>query len=786
MTKPSVLINEEQRLKALYRLNILDTSKEERFDRITRLAKSVFSCDFASISLIDSDRQWFKSTVNLVVEQTPRDVALCAHTIAEKSFLIVPDTLTDKRFKDNPFVTEEPGIRFYAGVNLIIDDQAIGTLCVFHSSTKSFSDDDLKSLIDLGKMVETELLRDDSEALLVELHQYQSQFEQAQKLVRVRSEILEKVVSSESLYDILRTIVLQIEKEYKGYYCSILLLEGDRLRLGAAPSLPDFYNDAIDGVQIGHGVGSCGNSAFHNELTIVEDISTHEFWKPWAELAAKANLGSCWSQPIQGPKNEVLGTFAIYHHKKTTPSKSAITLIEQFAHIASIAIERDTSNKVIWKQANFDKLTGLPNRSFMEGRLTQLMASALRQNNKVAVLFLDLDNFKDVNDTLGHDVGDLLLNDCATRITSCLRNEDVVSRFGGDEFIILIGNLDSHKSLDGVIENLLNTISAPYTLQRQVVHTSVSIGVSLFPDDAMAVSDLVKNADQAMYSAKSKGKNNCQFYSEEMQSVALKRLSIKADLRTAIEERQFYLEYQPIHDLASGKCSKVEALIRWKHPDKGIIRPDEFIPIAEESGVIVEISNWVFDEVVNDAMRWRKRFNNEIQISINTSPSHYFSSQPSIMDWLNVLLEKGLSANAIVLEITENLLMDANDTVSKKLFQFRQAGVGIALDDFGTGFSSISYLKKFPTDIIKIDRSFVHSMTEVSNDKVLCEAIIVMAKKLGIKVVAEGIETKEQLVILKTMGCDYGQGYYLSKPLSKENIENYLQSEALKFEKARQ
>ena len=593
--------------------------------------------------------------------------------------------------------------------------------------------------------------------------------------MRVRSEILERVVSSESLDSILRAIVSRIENEYKGYYCSILLLEKDRLKLGAAPSLPDFYNDAIDGVQIGHGVGSCGNSAFHNVLTIVEDISTHEFWVPWAELAAKANLGSCWSQPIRGPKNEVIGTFAIYHHQKSTPSDSAITLIEQFAHIASIAIERDISSKVIWKQANFDELTGLPNRSLMEGRLTQLMATAIRSNTKVAVLFLDLDNFKEVNDTLGHDVGDLLLKECASRITHCLREEDVVSRFGGDEFIILVGNIDDNSGLDAVIDKLLNVISAPYTLQRKVVHTSVSIGVSMFPDDAMAVSDLVKNADQAMYSAKSQGKNNCQFYSEDMQSMALKRLSIKTDLRAAIEEGQFYLEYQPIHDLTSERCQKVEALIRWMHPKKGLIRPDEFIPIAEESGVIIDISNWVFNEVVNDAKRWRNKFDSELQISINTSPSHYFSSQPNIMDWLNVLLDKGLAANAIVLEITENLLMDANNTVSKKLFQFRQAGVAIALDDFGTGYSSISYLKKFPTDIIKIDRSFVHSMTEVSNDKVLCEAIIVMAKKLGIKVVAEGIETKEQLLILKSMGCDYGQGYLFSKPLSKANFESYLE-----------
>lgn len=774
MIIPPKLANELERLEALNRLSVLDTEREERFDRITRLTTQLLQCKFSTISLIDADRQWFKSTVNVDMEETPRDQAFCAHTIAESQYLVVSDTLKDKRFANNPFVTDEPKVRFYAGVNIMIEGLPVGTLCVFDSTPKTFNKDQLKQLADLGKIVETELQRENHQKLLKQVKQYQATAEESQKLARVRSTILEKIVTSKSLESVLAEIVAAIEKEYKGQMCSILLLEGNRLVMGAAPSLPDFYNDAIDGVEIGPGVGSCGNTAFTNALTVVEDIATHPYWSAWSELAKRANLGSCWSQPIRGADNTVLGTFAIYHCSSSKPSADALVLIEQFAHIASIAIERERANQLIWHQANFDVLTSLPNRNLMEEQLKHLLSQAKRDKTKVAVLFLDLDNFKDVNDTLGHDVGDMLLIECAVRIQNCIRQEDTASRLGGDEFVILLGGITRSRDLDNIIQKLLKDISEPYVLQQRHIHTSVSIGVTLYPDDGDDVTALLKNADQAMYGAKAQGKNSHQFYSKEMQESALKRLSYKNDLRNALNNREFYIEYQPIIDIQSNRLSKAEALLRWQHPDRGLIRPDEFIPVAEESGTIIEISNWVFDQVCQDAIKWRESLCPDLQLSINTSPNHYFHRDPNIMDWLLKLLDNELSPNAVSLEITENLLMDANSQVTKKLFQFRQAGVSIALDDFGTGFSSISYLKKFPTDYIKIDRSFVHSMTEVSNDKVLCEAIIVMAKKLGIQVVAEGIETQEQLEILKSMGCDYGQGYFFAKPLSKSDFEALL------------
>ena len=776
MVISGVLDNEFERISVLKGLALLDTPCEARFDRITSLASSVLNCRFATITLIDSDRQWFKSSVNLEIKESARDIAFCSHTICEKDPLIVPDTQKDPRFRDNPFVLGEPHIRFYAGIKLVVDGCAVGTLCVLDTEPHVFNESQLFQLEKLAELANAEICREEHAELSKQITEYQDQLEQTQKLTRVRSAILEKVVNAESLHSVLFEIVEAIEGEYPNKLCSILLLQEGKLRQGAAPSLPEFYNDAIDGLIIGEGVGSCGNTAAINSPTVVEDISTHPYWAGFHELAAKAGLASCWSQPIRGANGNVIGTFAIYHSYKAIPTSEEVMLIEQFAHIASIAIERDIANDLIWKQANFDTLTGLPNRNLMLDHLNLAIKTANRENDKVAVLFLDLDNFKDINDTLGHDVGDELLKACAKRLEQSVRASDTVARLGGDEFVIILNSINSLSSVDGIIQKLLETIAEPFLIDVEQVHTSGSLGVTLYPDDANNTKDLLKYADQAMYKAKASGKNSYKYYTLDMHEAAVKRLSLLNDLRYAVKNNELFVEYQPITTLSNGQILKAEALLRWQHPKKGRIPPDEFIPLAEESGLIIEISDWVFDEVCRNVKYWQLHYRRDLQISINTSPCQYFHQESNITNWLNKLLEINVSARSILLEVTENLLMKADEEVSKKLFQFRQAGVGIALDDFGTGYSSISYLKKFPTDFIKIDKSFVKTMTDVSNDKVLCEAIIIMAKKLGIKVVAEGIETQEQFEILKAMNCDYGQGYYIARPMGKVDFESLLKA----------
>ena len=768
------ITNEHERLSALKRLGIVDTPVEARFDRLTHLACRVFNCKFAFISFVDEHRQWFKSSANIAITETPIHEALCTHTIEQSQPLVIPNTLEDKRFRENPHVVGEPHFRFYAGVRLIFEGHAVGTLCVLDNEPKQLSQSQIEQLQGFGELVESELNKKEYNDLSEQLEEYQFKLEQTQKITRVRSAILEKVVNAESLHTVLHDIVYAIEAEYKEQICSVLLLENGRLKKGAAPSLPDFYNDAIDGVDIGEGVGSCGNTAATNEPTIVEDISTHPYWSAWKGLAASAGVAACWSQPIQGANGEVIGTFAIYHREKAIPTAEERVLIRQFAHIASIAIERELANRVIWRQANFDSLTGLPNRNLMLDHLQLAMKTADRENEKVAVVFLDLDNFKDVNDALGHDVGDKLLVECAMRIKRCLRADDTVSRLGGDEFVIILNGICGLSSIENVVQKVLSEIIKPYTLEFERIHTSASMGITLYPEDANDVKDLLKNADQAMYGAKAQGKNSYHYFTHDMQKAAIRRISLLNDLRYAVKNNELFLEYQPIVCFNDSKEVKAEALLRWQHPIKGRIAPDDFIPLAEESGLIIEISNWVFDEVTRRIKQWRREHSKFVQISINTSPSQYFNQESNITEWLTLLLERGLSARSILLEVTENLLMEADAEVSKKLFQFRQAGIDIALDDFGTGFSSISYLKKFPTDYIKIDKSFVNAMTDVSNDKVLCEAIIVMAKKLGISVVAEGVETEEQFNILSAMGCDYAQGYLIARPMQLSDFEAYL------------
>jgi diguanylate cyclase (GGDEF)-like protein len=760
LSQAAIPSNESDRLQALIQLKILDTPPEERFNRITRLTASLFGCKYASISFIDTHRQWFKSLANLTLTETSRETAFCAHTIVSDNILEVKDTHLDPRFSDNPFVIGEPKIRFYAGIKIMFNGYAVGSLCVLDPQPKQLTEEQRLSLQDLGKMVEAELQHQELSRLSLAL-------EETQKLARVRSHILEKVVNAESLPLVLNSIVEAIEAEYTNQRCSILLLENNHLRLGAAPSLPQFYNDAIDGVEIGVGQGSCGTTAFTNKVTIVEDINTHPYWAAWKTMAEKAHLGACWSAPIHGANGKVLGTFAVYHDKPAVPSQDELTRITLFAHIASIAIERERTNELIWRQANYDELTALPNRHLLEEHLKRAQQLADGTDTKLAVLLLDLDNFKDINDTLGHGVGDDLLIECARRIERCIKQNDTLARLGGDEFVLVINNVNHSNNLERIIQNILTTIAKPYCIQQERIHTSASIGVTIYPDDAKDVTSLLKNADQAMYGAKAMGKNSHHYFTKKMHKKIMQRLLLLNDLRYAIENKELFIQYQPIVNILDQSITKAEALIRWQHPTKGLIRPDDFIPIAEESGLIIEISNWVFTQVCDDVRKWRKELCADLQISINTSPSHYLSADPHILSWLQQLLETETPTSAILLEVTENLLMNADESVAEKLFHFRQAGVSIALDDFGTGYSSISYLKKYPTDYLKIDRSFVNSMTEVSNDKILCEAIIVMAKKLGIKVVAEGIETKEQLNILKTMGCDYGQGYLFAKPLDK-------------------
>lgn len=442
-----------------------------------------------------------------------------------------------------------------------------------------------------------------------------------------------------------------------------------------------------------------------------------------------------------------------------------------------LGILRDISKQkeaeeLIWQQANFDSLTGLPNRRMFQDRLEQEIKKSERTGSILAVMFLDLDHFKEVNDTLGHNQGDALLKEAAKRLQESVRDTDTVARLGGDEFVILLNQMDDSTGLDKVAKNILANLVKPFELGIDPVYISASIGITLYPIDATEFEDLLKNADQAMYAAKDEGRNRYSYFTASMQTAAKARMRMANDLRHACERNEFKLDYQPIVEIATGQIRKAEALIRWHHPTLGLINPGQFIAIAEDTGIIFEIGDWVFQQAVQQAAQWRKSLHLDFQVSINKSPVQ-FKSQDSA--WLEHLARMNLPAQSVAVEITEGLLLDAAISVTERLQAFRKAGVQIAIDDFGTGYSSLSYLKKYDIDYIKIDQSFVRNITAGSSDMGLCEAIILMAHKLDMKVIAEGVETQAQLMLLAEAGCDYAQGFFFSKPISSKEFEKLVQ-----------
>jgi diguanylate cyclase (GGDEF)-like protein/PAS domain S-box-containing protein len=438
--------------------------------------------------------------------------------------------------------------------------------------------------------------------------------------------------------------------------------------------------------------------------------------------------------------------------------------------------EQKRSEEVIWQQANFDHLTGLPNRRMLRNSLDHEIKNCNRQSQLLALMFLDLDKFKEVNDTLGHDKGDLLLIEAARRIAGCVRETDMVARLGGDEFTVVLPNLESTNNAERVAGEIIETLARPFDLAGNRVFVGASIGITIYPSDAGSLEELMSHADQAMYLAKAEGRNRFCYFTRSLQESSQKRARLTNDMRLALSAGQFELFYQPVVELASGDITKAEALIRWRHPDIGLISPADFIPLAEETGLIVEISEWVFREAARRVERLRATYHPQFQISINKSPVHFRTSRPYTEDWVAFLASLGLTSNAIIIEITEGLLLDASETVKNRLLECRDAGLQVSLDDFGTGYSSLAYLNRFDIDYLKIDQAFVRNLAPGSDESALCEAITVMAHKLGLKVIAEGVATPLQRQLLLASGCDYAQGFLYSEPLPTDEFERFLEA----------
>jgi diguanylate cyclase (GGDEF)-like protein len=425
--------------------------------------------------------------------------------------------------------------------------------------------------------------------------------------------------------------------------------------------------------------------------------------------------------------------------------------------------------------AQHDALTELPNRVLFLDRLKQAVARARWHERLVAVLFVDMDRFKTINDTLGHEVGDKLLQALAERFTASVREGDTVARFGGDEFVVLLDDVASEKDIGVVAQKVLEALAPPFAIDGQDLYITASIGVSLYPNDGEDSTTLLKNADIAMYRAKDLGKNTYQFYSADMSARAFERLTLESSLRHAIERNEFRLYYQPQIDTASGAILGVEALLRWQHPDFGLVSPAEFIPLLEETGLIVPAGDWVLRTACEQLRAWHAAGWPQLRMAVNLSPRQ-FQTAGLAQSVERVLSTLGCDPGLLELEITESVLLRHTATTLETLEALHALGVRMAIDDFGTGYSSLSYLRRYSIDTLKIDRSFVHDVPDDADDSALASAIIVLAQSLRLDVIAEGVETEAQRDFLRARGCHQMQGYLFSRPLPAADITRLLET----------
>lgn len=467
-----------------------------------------------------------------------------------------------------------------------------------------------------------------------------------------------------------------------------------------------------------------------------------------------------------------------------TPQSLEIVLSDSYQHLSVSAFSSDsglmalllediTQRKLFDDQikqlAYFDSLTGLPNRALLMDRLQQAVDRAARELSRVAVMFLDLDNFKNINDTLGHAYGDILLKEVAHRLKQILRRSDTLARLGGDEFVVICSFEDQDVNIVRLAQHILETVGAYYNLDIHEIFTTVSVGVAVYPEDGQDVDTLLRCADLAMYAAKKEGRNAYNFFSPEMNRRAHERVQMEYDLRNALQRQEFILEYQPVIDASERRIVGLEALIRWQHPQQGRIMPDHFIELAEETGLVVQLGEWGLRTACRQLQHWRAAGIGPVWVAVNVSGRQFVQDQFSQLV-SDILVETELPAESLELEVTETSLMKQIEITCKTIDSLKTLGVGISIDDFGTGYSSLSYLQRFTIDRIKIDRSFVNGLPSLSSHQAIVEAIIAMASRLDIALLAEGVETAEQLQFLLSRGCTHVQGYYFSHPLPADQV----------------
>jgi diguanylate cyclase (GGDEF)-like protein/PAS domain S-box-containing protein len=588
-------------------------------------------------------------------------------------------------------------------------------------------------------------------------------------LAKDRLEVIEMIARNQPLEAVLAGLAQMLERQVPGARCAVMLLRDNRLQPAAAPNIPEGFVRALSGMRIGPDTASCGSVAFQGELTVVSDIASEPGWEEYREAALSHGLRAAWSAPIHSSEGTIVGTLALYHGEPRRPNNGQLDLMQMACRLAAVSIEQRQLNGRLNYQAEHDALTGLPNRFHFENWMQKQLLLARRHRRRVGVLVVDLDRFKLINDTLGHAVGDGLLRQIAGRLRAQVRETDMVARWGGDEFVIGLLELRESRDASLVAEKLLDAMRTVFEVEGNELFATFTIGISIYPRDGADLDALVQNADRAMYRSKNQGGNAFRCYSPEMGRTVAKHLELETSLRRALERQELLLHYQPQFDLRSGELVGVEALLRWSSHRFGMVPPSDFIPIAEETGLIVPIGAWALREACRQIHAWQDAGHTPVKVAVNVSVLQ-FAKSDFIEIVARALEETSVRAELLELEMTESLIIRSLEESTVRMARLRSLGVGLAVDDFGTGYSSLAYLHRLPIDTLKIDQSFVRDLSVSSSTRALVQSIVALAKNLGMRSTAEGVETFSQMGALRRAGCSHAQGFFFGKPMAPEAV----------------
>lgn len=597
----------------------------------------------------------------------------------------------------------------------------------------------------------------------------------------LQKKVLEGMVNEIPLTELMNLVCREVERIAPEVTATILAVdENGCVHPLAAPSMPSYIGQAIDGSPIGPCAGSCGTAAWRGEPVLVTDIETDPLWADYRAVFAPTGLKACWSSPIKNHQGQVVGTFAFYFQDHRVPDALHHRLVEVCLHLCAVALERETARARIHQLAYFDVLTGLPNRAMFRQSAERALDQVGRESGSAALLYIDLDRFKRVNDNQGHAAGDALLCEVAARLTHSVRPGDLTGRLSGDEFVLLLTGCEAQQAIQ-TGQRVLGALGVPVQIDGQTHQPQASIGIALFPADGQDIDTLLRHGDQAMYQAKSDSRHSLRLFNAEMNQRTLARAALELALRQALQRGQLSLHYQPqIRSDAGQTLYGVEALMRWHHPEWGMVPPDRFIPVAEEAGLIRPMTDWLMDEVCQQLVRWRQAQLPVPRVALNLSTKSFH--EPDFSARMEACLRQhGLQPADLTLEITESVMMDTRSITAANIQDLHARGFHLSLDDFGTGYSSLSYLHRLPIRELKLDKSFVQDLSTSQAARTLTLSVMSIARSLGIEVVAEGVETLEQQTWLQAQGGQGGQGgpvlqgYLFSRPLPAPGLEQWLQ-----------